>query len=145
MFTLLVHIHKSTIIMFMLLEHVHTVHARTCSQTQNTFTLLGHVHKPEICSHCWDKPKIRSHCWNFEICSHCWNMLTILKYVHMLVVGAFLLTKCERAQGYAMLHNILHCCSWQWNYIKCEGLPIAFRYSHLDTRYSLDPIPPSAS
>jgi len=46
--------------------------------------------------------------------------------------------KCEEAQGYAMLPNILHCCLWQWDYIRCEGLylPIAFRYSHLDISYS---------
>jgi len=40
-----------------------------------------------------------------------------------------LLTKCEEAQGYAMLGNILHCCLWQRDYIRCERLylPIAFR------------------
>jgi len=37
-----------------------------------------------------------------------------------------------------MLHNILHCCLWQQDYIRCEGLylPIAFSYGHLDTSYS---------
>ena len=48
-----------------------------------------------------------------------------------------LLTKCEEAQGYAMLHILLHC-NRERGYIRSEGLylPIAFRYSHLDTRYS---------
>ena len=37
-----------------------------------------------------------------------------------------------------MLRNILRCCLWQRDYFRCEELqlPIAFRYSHLDTSYS---------